>query len=132
MLRFTDPAAAVLAALDIVDGAKEAGLPPARAGTATGAVVLRDGDCFGRTVNQAARLVDATGPGTAPTTAYVARSAATVSEGGDPGAQGARKTGTDLPGGEGLIRAIRGSSAVAPTPRGCTRPSPECHLRAGS
>lgn len=79
MLRFADPAAAVLAALDIVDGAREAGLPPARAGIATGAVVLRDGDCFGRTVNQAARLVDATGPGTVRTTEGVRKSAGSSS-----------------------------------------------------
>ncbi|MBW3660178.1 MAG: adenylate/guanylate cyclase domain-containing protein [Gemmatimonadetes bacterium] len=63
MLRFHEPEEAVVACLDIVARAEEAGLPPARAGIATGPVVQREADYFGRTVNLAARLVDAAGPG---------------------------------------------------------------------
>ncbi|MEZ5863878.1 MAG: adenylate/guanylate cyclase domain-containing protein [Geminicoccaceae bacterium] len=59
MLHFRRPEDAVAAALAIVAGAPAHGLPPARAGIATGPVIGRDGDYFGRTVNVAARLADA-------------------------------------------------------------------------
>ncbi len=58
MLHFRRPEHAVAAALAIVAGASAHDLPPARAGIATGPVVGRDGDYFGRTVNIAARLAD--------------------------------------------------------------------------
>jgi len=38
-------------------------LPPVRGGIASGAVMLRDGDCFGRIVNLAARAVKLARPG---------------------------------------------------------------------
>jgi adenylate cyclase len=59
MLHFRRPEDAVAAALAIIAGAPGHGLPPARAGIATGPVIGRDGDYFGRTVNMAARLADA-------------------------------------------------------------------------
>ncbi len=59
MLHFRRPGDAVAAALAIVRDAAGHGLPPARAGIATGPVAGRDGDYFGRTVNVAARLADA-------------------------------------------------------------------------
>ncbi len=59
MLHFRRADDAVAAALAIVAGAPGHNLPPARAGIATGPVVGRDGDYFGRTVNIAARLADA-------------------------------------------------------------------------
>jgi adenylate cyclase len=55
MLHFRDASGAVLAALDLVRRAPEMGLA-AHAGVAAGAVVSQDGDCFGRTVNLAARI----------------------------------------------------------------------------
>lgn len=65
MLVFRRAADAVAAALEIVARVEAEDLPPARAGIATGPVVQREGDCFGRTVNLAARLVDAAEPGQA-------------------------------------------------------------------
>jgi adenylate cyclase len=56
MLHFRDPAGAVLAALQMVEEAPEAGLPPAHVGVAAGPVVVQGGDYFGRTVNLAARI----------------------------------------------------------------------------
>src|SRR6266545_6403725 len=51
-----DAAAAVLAALRLVEQLPEAGLPPAHVGVAAGPVVAQGGDYFGRTVNLAARI----------------------------------------------------------------------------
>ena len=56
MLHFGRPQDAVRAAADIVRGADQAGIPPARAGIHAGDVIARDGDFFGRTVNIAARI----------------------------------------------------------------------------
>jgi adenylate cyclase len=58
MLHFREPNEAVLAALDLVDAIPQAGLPPARVGIASGPVVFRDGDYFGRAVNMASRISD--------------------------------------------------------------------------
>jgi class 3 adenylate cyclase len=56
MFHFRDPADAVLAALDMVDGAAEGGLPPTHIGVHTGPVIFQDGDVYGRTVNLTARI----------------------------------------------------------------------------
>lgn len=58
MFHFADPGEAVVCGLELVDEAEKSGLPPARVGVAAGAVVERDGDYFGRTVNIAARVSD--------------------------------------------------------------------------
>src|SRR5262245_3017105 len=58
MLHFREPDEAVTAALDLVDATSKADLPPARVGIASGPVVFRDGDYFGRAVNMAARISD--------------------------------------------------------------------------
>jgi adenylate cyclase len=58
MFHFPQPAAGVLAALEMVDGASEAGLPPAHVGLHAGPVLFQGGDYFGRTVNVAARIAD--------------------------------------------------------------------------
>ena len=63
MLHFAQPAQAVAAARELVAGAAEAGLPPARVGIDSGRVVFRDGDYYGRTVNLAARIAEHAGPG---------------------------------------------------------------------
>ncbi len=62
MFHFADPADAVVCALELVDGATHAGLPPAHVGIHAGPIVYRDGDYFGRTVNLAARIADKAGP----------------------------------------------------------------------
>jgi adenylate cyclase len=62
MFHFADPADAVACALELVEGARGAGLPPAHVGIHAGPIVYRDGDYFGRTVNLAARIADKAGP----------------------------------------------------------------------
>jgi adenylate cyclase len=62
MLYFADPGAAVLSGLEVVERIDAVELPPARVGVAAGPVVFREGDCFGRTVNVAARVMDRARP----------------------------------------------------------------------
>lgn len=63
MFHFRDPGPAVVAALEMVVGIGEAGLPPAHVGIHTGPVVLQDGDYYGQTVNLAARIAEYARPG---------------------------------------------------------------------
>jgi adenylate cyclase len=63
MFYFQDPAEGVLAALDMVEGAAQAALPPARVGIDAGAVIFQEGDYYGRTVNIAARIAEYARPG---------------------------------------------------------------------
>jgi adenylate cyclase len=56
MFYFREPAAAVLAALDMVEVVGRQGLPPAHVGIHAGPVIFQEGDYFGRTVNLAARI----------------------------------------------------------------------------
>ena len=58
MFHFRDPGPGVVAALEMVEGAREADLPPAHVGLHAGPVLFQDGDYFGRTVNVAARIAD--------------------------------------------------------------------------
>jgi adenylate cyclase len=58
MFWFRDGARAVVAALEMVEAAAEAGLPPAHVGLHAGPVLFQQGDYFGRTVNVAARIAD--------------------------------------------------------------------------
>ena len=59
LIRFDDRRAAVDATLDLLDALPAAGLPTGHAGIASGSLINRDGDVFGRTVNLAARISDA-------------------------------------------------------------------------
>ena len=63
MFYFTDPGEGVLAALDMVDGAANEALPPARVGIDAGPVIFQEGDYYGRTVNIAARIAEYARPG---------------------------------------------------------------------
>lgn len=63
MFYFTDPGPGVVAALDMVESAADAGLPPAHVGLHAGPVLFQDGDYFGSTVNLAARIADYARPG---------------------------------------------------------------------
>jgi adenylate cyclase len=58
MLVCPEPPQAVRAALEILERAGDAELPPARAGIAAGNVLLHGGDYFGEPVNLASRIVD--------------------------------------------------------------------------
>jgi adenylate cyclase len=63
MFYFREPAAAVLAAIEMTEGVGRHGLPPAHVGIHAGPVVFQDGDYFGRTVNLAARIAEYARPG---------------------------------------------------------------------
>jgi adenylate cyclase len=63
MLHFPDPGAGVLAALDMVTGVAEAGLPPAHVGLHAGPVIFQEGDYYGQTVNVASRIAEYARPG---------------------------------------------------------------------
>ena len=63
MLYFKDPGPGVLAALDMVDGVGEAGLPPAHVGLHAGPIIFQEGDYFGTTVNVASRIAEYARPG---------------------------------------------------------------------
>ena len=63
MFYFREPAAAVLAALEMTDLVERQGLPPAHVGIHAGPVIFQEGDYFGRTVNLAARIAEYARPG---------------------------------------------------------------------
>jgi adenylate cyclase len=63
MFYFREPAAAVLAAVEMVEVVGSQGLPPAHVGIHAGPVVFQEGDYFGRTVNLAARIAEYARPG---------------------------------------------------------------------
>jgi adenylate cyclase len=69
MFLFKEPAAGMVAAMEMVDGAPGAGLPPTHIGIHAGPVVAQDGDVFGRTVNIAARIAAQAGAGEVLTSA---------------------------------------------------------------
>jgi adenylate cyclase len=58
MFHFPNPGPGVVAALEMVGGVAEAGLPPAHVGLHAGAVIFQEGDYYGQTVNVAARIAD--------------------------------------------------------------------------
>jgi len=63
MLYFRDPGPGVVAALDMIDGVTDAGLPPAHVGLHAGPVLFQEGDYFGQTVNLASRIAEYARPG---------------------------------------------------------------------
>jgi adenylate cyclase len=63
MFYFKDPGPGVVAALEMVAGVAEAGLPPAHVGLHAGPVIFQEGDYYGATVNLAARIAEYARPG---------------------------------------------------------------------
>ena len=63
LVRFDDLAGAVEGVLDLLEALPAAALPSGHAGVASGYVIDRDNDVFGRTVNLAARIGDAAADG---------------------------------------------------------------------
>ena len=63
MFFFKDPGPGVVAALEMVTGVAEAGLPPAHVGLHAGPVIFQEGDYYGQTVNVASRIADYARPG---------------------------------------------------------------------
>jgi adenylate cyclase len=59
LVRFDDASAAASATLDLLAALAPARIPTGHAGVASGPLIVRDGDVFGRTVNLAARVADA-------------------------------------------------------------------------
>jgi adenylate cyclase len=56
MIHFPNPGQGVVAALEMIDGVVEAGMPPAHVGLHAGPVIFQEGDYYGQTVNVAARI----------------------------------------------------------------------------
>jgi adenylate cyclase len=63
MFFFPNPGPGVQAALEMVAGVAEAGLPPAHVGLHAGPVIFQEGDYYGQTVNVASRIADYARPG---------------------------------------------------------------------
>jgi adenylate cyclase len=63
MFFFPNPGPGVVAALEMVAGVADAGLPPAHVGLHAGPVIFQDGDYYGQTVNVASRIADYARPG---------------------------------------------------------------------
>ena len=63
LLRFASARVAAEATLEVLDSLGPAGLPRGHAGIASGPVIVRESDVFGRTVNLAARISDQAQPG---------------------------------------------------------------------
>jgi adenylate cyclase len=63
MLFFPNPGPGVVAALEMMAGVAEAGLPPAHVGLHAGPVIFQEGDYYGLTVNVASRIADYARPG---------------------------------------------------------------------
>lgn len=81
MVHFSEPGGGVLAALDMVDGVRNVGLPPAHVGIHAGPVLFQEGDYFGRTVNLASRIADYARPGEVLVTQEVVDEAGDASTG---------------------------------------------------
>jgi class 3 adenylate cyclase len=73
MLRLTEPAVGVSAALELVETMSGEGVLSSHAGVHAGPVIERDLDVFGQTVNLASRIADAAGPGEVLVSEAVAR-----------------------------------------------------------
>jgi adenylate cyclase len=58
MFHFSDPGGAIRSGLELVEQTEQATSVPARIGINAGAVIVQEGDYFGRTVNVAARIAD--------------------------------------------------------------------------
>ena len=63
MFHFPNPGPGVVAALEMVEGVADAGLPPAHVGLHAGPVIFQEGDYYGQTVNVAARIAEYARPG---------------------------------------------------------------------
>ena len=63
MFHFPNPGPGVVAALEMVAGVAEAGLPPAHVGLHAGPVIFQEGDYYGATVNVASRIAEYARPG---------------------------------------------------------------------
>lgn len=79
MFYFPEPGPGVVAALDMLEGVADAGLPPAHVGLHAGPVLFQEGDYFGQTVNVASRIAEYARPGEV----LVSRAVVDASKGAD-------------------------------------------------
>ena len=63
MLYYKEPGPGVVAAVEMVAGGAEAGLPPLHVGLHAGPVIFQEGDYYGQAVNVASRIADYARPG---------------------------------------------------------------------
>jgi class 3 adenylate cyclase len=63
MFFFPKPGPGVVAAIEMVAGVAEAGLPPAHVGLHAGPVIFQEGDYYSQTVNVASRIAEYARPG---------------------------------------------------------------------
>jgi adenylate cyclase len=98
MFFFRDAGPGVVAALEMVDGVAEAGLPPAHVGLHAGPVIFQEGDYYGQTVNVASRIAEYARPG------EVVVSQAVVDASGEAGASFTEIGPVELKGVAGAIR----------------------------
>lgn len=111
MLRLTDAAAGVTAALDLVETMSGEGALSSHAGVDAGPVIERDLDVFGQTVNLASRIADVARPGEVLTSEAVVEAARSAeSTFGFERIAGVELEG--LPGPVALFRARRTDPAV--------------------
>jgi adenylate cyclase len=78
MVFFREAGPGVVAALDMVAGVADAGLPPAHVGLHAGPVLFQEGDYFGQTVNMASRIAEYARPGEVLVTREVMNAAGDV------------------------------------------------------
>jgi class 3 adenylate cyclase len=105
MLRMSDAAAGVGAALDLVEAMNAEGALSSHAGVHAGSVIERDLDVFGQTVNLASRIADVAGPGEVLASETVGEAATVASFGFEPIGDTELK---GLPGPVPLFRVTRG------------------------
>jgi adenylate cyclase len=98
MFFFRDAGPGVVAALEMVDGVAEAGLPPAHVGLHAGPVIFQEGDYYGQTVNVASRIAEYARPG------EVVVSQAVVDASGEAGASFTEIGPVELKGVAGAMR----------------------------
>jgi adenylate cyclase len=111
MFYFDDPPRGVRAALEMVQGLADAGMPPAHVGVHAGPVLFQEGDYFGQTVNLTARIADFARPGEV----LVSQAAADAS--GGQGVDFTEIGQVELKGVSGTVHLVRAQlvSAVRPT-----------------
>jgi adenylate cyclase len=113
MLRLTDAAAGVDAALDLVETMSGEGALSSHAGVHAGPVIERDLDVFGQTVNLASRIADVAAPGEVLASEAVAAASSGEAAFGFERVEDAELKG--VAGSVALFRVIRTGSAPVPT-----------------
>jgi adenylate cyclase len=110
MFWFRDPGPGVVAALEMVDGIVDAGLPPAHVGLHSGPVIIQEGDYYGQTVNMASRIAEYARPGEVLVSQAVVGAA--TAGAGSPGVEFVQIGPVELKGVSGAIELHAAKRAV--------------------